>query len=54
VGKQFLRTLGWANTIAFSGDEAYVASGYFGLYRFPRDAASALPIAAPITAPTGP
>ncbi len=54
VGKQFLRTLGWANTIAFSGDEAYVASGYFGLYRFPRDAASSLPIAAPITAPTGP
>lgn len=53
VGKQFLRTLGWGTTIAFAGDEAYVASGNFGLFRFPRDAAASLPVATPLVA-TGP
>ena len=51
VGKQFLRTLGWGNTIAFAGDETYVASGNFGLYHFPRDAASTLPVTTPLMPP---
>ncbi len=33
TGRQFLRTLGWATHIVFAGDSAYVAAGYFGVYR---------------------
>jgi hypothetical protein len=33
TGRQFLRTLGWATHLVFAGDDAYVASGYFGTYR---------------------
>ena len=28
----FLRTLGWATHIAFSGEKAYVAAGHFGVF----------------------
>jgi len=31
TGVNFLRTLGWANTMQAFGDDLYVASGYFGL-----------------------
>ena len=32
-GRGFLRTLGWGTHVAFAGNSAYVASGYFGVYR---------------------
>jgi len=32
-GRDFLRTLGWGTHVAFVGNSAYVASGYFGVYR---------------------
>jgi hypothetical protein len=28
-----MRTLGWASHLEFSGNTAYVASGYFGIYQ---------------------
>jgi hypothetical protein len=31
IGRQFLRTLGWATHIEFAGLKAYVASGNFGI-----------------------
>lgn len=31
VGVQFLRTLGWGSSLEASGDDIYVASGYFGV-----------------------
>ncbi|HEX2659979.1 MAG TPA: beta-propeller domain-containing protein [Polyangia bacterium] len=34
-GREFLRTLGWGTHVAFVGNSAYVASGYFGVYRMP-------------------
>ena len=51
VGKHFLRTLGWATHIAFAGNDAYVASGYFGLYRMPLDGPSNLSVLTSLTAP---
>jgi hypothetical protein len=33
VGQQFLRTLGYATHLEFSKDNAYVCSGYFGVYQ---------------------
>ena len=33
-GQQFMRTLGYATHIEFSGDTVYVAAGYFGTYQF--------------------
>jgi hypothetical protein len=35
VPRDFLRTLGWGTNVAFVGNEAYVASGYFGTYHMP-------------------
>jgi len=35
VSRDFLRTLGWGTNVAFVGDSAYVASGYFGTYQMP-------------------
>lgn len=32
IGRQFLRTLGWASHVAFSGQNAYIGSGYFGVH----------------------
>ena len=32
VGTSFLRTLGWVRSIDFVGDDAYLASGYYGIY----------------------
>ncbi|MCA9668900.1 MAG: beta-propeller domain-containing protein [Myxococcales bacterium] len=37
VGKQFVRTLGWASHIEFAGDTAFVASGNFGIYELQLD-----------------
>jgi hypothetical protein len=33
-GVRFVRTLGWASNIEFSGSDVYVASGYFGIQHF--------------------
>jgi hypothetical protein len=33
VGRQFLRTLGWASHVVFAGTDVYVGAGYFGTYR---------------------
>jgi hypothetical protein len=33
-GVRFVRTLGWANNIEFTGSDVYVASGYFGVQHF--------------------
>jgi hypothetical protein len=41
-GLQFLRTLGYATHLEFSGNTLYVASGYFGIYQL--DLGKALPI----------
>jgi hypothetical protein len=30
VGQRFERTLGWATSIEFAGEDAYVGSGFFG------------------------
>jgi hypothetical protein len=35
--REFLRTLGWGTNVAFAGDNAYIASGYFGTYRMVLD-----------------
>ncbi len=43
VGRQFLRTLGWATHIVFAGQDAYVAAGYFGVYRMGLGASAGLP-----------
>lgn len=32
LGVNFLRTLGWATHLAFTGSRAFVASGYFGVF----------------------
>ena len=44
VGKNFLRTLGWATHVVFAGDDAYVAAGYFGIYRMGLTDPTALPL----------
>ncbi|HVR61416.1 MAG TPA: hypothetical protein VMU50_05920, partial [Polyangia bacterium] len=41
-GVRFVRTLGWANNIEFSGDDVYIASGYYGLQHFALTDAPAL------------
>ena len=33
-GQQFMRTLGYATHLEFSGDTVYVAAGYFGTFQF--------------------
>jgi len=37
VPRDFLRTLGWGTNVAFVGNDAYVASGYFGTYHMTLD-----------------
>jgi len=44
VGVRFLRTLGYASHIEFAGDDAYVAAGYFGVYRMDLRGASEIPV----------
>jgi hypothetical protein len=44
-GVRFLRTLGFATHIEFFGDDAYVASGYFGLSHLSLAAPPAIPVA---------
>jgi hypothetical protein len=44
TGVQFLRTLGWANTMQAFGDDLYVASGYFGLNHLSLTAPAAMPV----------
>jgi hypothetical protein len=41
-GQSFVRTLGWASHIGFSGDTAYVASGNFGIYQIDLSGPSAI------------
>jgi hypothetical protein len=43
VGTRFLRTLGWANHIEFARDDAYVASGNFGVFDLNLRAPAAIP-----------
>jgi hypothetical protein len=44
TGVQFLRTLGWANTMQAFGDDLYVASGYFGLNHLSLTAPATMPV----------
>ena len=44
TGVNFLRTLGWANTMQAFGDDLYVASGYFGLNHMSLTAPAAMPV----------
>jgi hypothetical protein len=44
TGVQFLRTLGWANTMQAFGDDLYVASGYFGLNHLSLTAPASIPV----------
>ena len=44
VGLHFARTLGYATHIAFAGDDAYVASGYFGISHIDLRAAGSLAV----------
>jgi hypothetical protein len=43
IGDQFLRTLGWANSMEAFGNDLYVASGYFGLDHMSLSAPAAIP-----------
>jgi hypothetical protein len=43
TGVNFLRTLGWANSMQAFGDDLYVASGYFGLNHMSLTAPAAIP-----------
>jgi len=44
TGVNFLRTLGWANTMQAFGNDLYVASGYFGLNHMSLTAPAAMPV----------
>ncbi|MGB8295517.1 MAG: beta-propeller domain-containing protein [Polyangia bacterium] len=44
TGVQFLRTLGWANTMQAFGNDLYVASGYFGLNHMSLTAPASMPV----------
>lgn len=43
-GTKFLRTLGWASHIEFAGNDAYVASGNFGVFNLTLGTPSLLPV----------
>jgi hypothetical protein len=43
VGKAFLRTLGYATHIEFANNQAFVASGYFGIQTMPLTGGPAIP-----------
>jgi hypothetical protein len=43
-GIKFLRTLGWASGIEFSGNDAYVASGSFGVFHMDLTRPSTIPV----------
>jgi hypothetical protein len=43
-GVQFLRTLGWASSVEFAGDDVYVSAGHFGIFHMSLTAPPQLPV----------